>query len=110
VTVGDLVTFAQAVRAGQLLTLELTELFLTPQVLHHDGDGWAVWYGFGLEFVRNRGGVVRIYYKDGVNTGASGIARYYPDPQLDVVVLANSSVGPWMPSTQCITSSRQTIQ
>lgn len=60
-------------------------------MLHHEGDGWAVWYGFGLEFVRDRGGVVRNCYKDGINAGASGILRYYPDVQLDI--LSNSSVG-----------------
>lgn len=53
----------------------------------------AVWYGFGLEFVRDREGTVRNYYKDGLNAGASGILRYYPDDRLDVVVLANSAAG-----------------
>lgn len=108
VTAGDLASFAQAVRAGRLLSAEMTELFCTPQVLHHEvesvqrpgeagtcvGRGkWAVWYGYGLEFVRDEGGTVRNYYKDGMNAGASGIVRYYPDVQLDVVVLSNSSVG-----------------
>lgn len=107
-TAGDLVGFMQAVRAGRLLPAELTEAFLTPQVLHHEGEGmersgeagthdgrgaWSVWYGYGLEFVRDRGGTVRNYYKDGLNAGASGIVRYYPDPELDVVVLSNNSVG-----------------
>ncbi len=36
---------------------------------------------------------MRNCYKDGINAGASGILRYYPDVQLDVVVLSNSSVG-----------------
>jgi len=57
-TAGDLVSFAQAVRAGRLLSSELTEAFLTPQVLHHEVAGWSVWYGYGLEFVRDRDGGV----------------------------------------------------
>jgi len=93
VTAGDLVSFAQAVRAGRLLNPELTAAFLTPQVLHHEGDGFSVWYGYGSEFVRDRDGVVRNYYKDGVNAGASGISRYYPDVDLDVVILSNSERG-----------------
>ena len=90
------------------MSTELTEAFLTPQVLHHKGGGverpgesgtgvgsgeWAVWYGLGLEFVRDREGTVRNYYKDGLNAGASGIFRYYPDVRLDVVVLSNSADG-----------------
>ena len=59
VSADDLVRFAQAVRAGRLLSAELTEQFLTPQVLHHERDDWAVWYGFGLEFVIDRAGSVR---------------------------------------------------
>jgi CubicO group peptidase (beta-lactamase class C family) len=95
VTAADLVGFAQAVRAGRLLSAELTEQFLTPQVLHHERDDGAVWYGFGLEFVIDRAGAVRNTYKDGSNAGASGVVRYYPADDLDVVVLSNSERGAW---------------
>jgi CubicO group peptidase (beta-lactamase class C family) len=95
VTADDLVGFAQAVRAGRLLSAELTEQFRTPQVLHHERDDGAVWYGFGLEFVIDRAGMVRNTYKDGANAGASGVVRYYPADDLDVVVLANSERGAW---------------
>jgi hypothetical protein len=60
-------------------------------------DDWAVWYGFGLEFVMDNNGAVRNYYKDGANAGASGIVRYYPADRLDVVVLSNSADGAWPP-------------
>ena len=95
VTAENLVRFAQAVRAGRLLSAELTEQFLTPQVLHHERDDWAVWYGFGLEFVIDRAGSVRNTYKDGGNAGASGIVRYYPADDLDVVALSNAERGAW---------------
>jgi CubicO group peptidase (beta-lactamase class C family) len=95
VTADDLVGFAQAVRAGRLLSVELTEQFLTPQVLHHEREDWAVWYGFGLEFVMDRAGAVRNTYKDGGNAGVSGVVRYYPAQDLDVVVLSNSERGAW---------------
>jgi len=64
-------------------------------VRHHQREDWAVWYGFGLEFVTDRNGRVRNYYKDGGNPGASGILRYYPADQLDVAVLSNSERGAW---------------
>ena len=38
---------------------------------------------------------LRNSYKDGVNAGASGILRYYPADQLDVVVLSNAEEGAW---------------
>ena len=95
VTADDLVGFAQAVRAGRLLPAELTEQFLTPQVLHHEREDGAVWYGFGLEFVVDRAGAVRNTYKDGSNAGASGVVRYYPADDVDVVVLSNSERGAW---------------
>jgi CubicO group peptidase (beta-lactamase class C family) len=100
VTAGDLVSFAQALRAGRLLSAELTAQFLTPQVLHHERDDHAVWYGYGLEFVTDENGRVRNYYKDGINVGASGILRYYPADQLDVVVLSNSQDGAWAPTAE----------
>jgi len=97
VTATDLLRFAQAVRSGRLLSAELTEQFVSPQVLHHRRRDYGVWYGFGMEFVVGGDGRVRNSYKDGVNAGASGIVRYYPAGQLDVVVLSNSERGAWKP-------------
>jgi CubicO group peptidase (beta-lactamase class C family) len=97
VTDTDLVRFAQAVRAGRMLSAELTEQFLTPQVLHHQRADHAVWYGYGMEFVLDNNGRLRNSYKDGINAGASGVVRYYPADQLDVVVLSNAEEGAWAP-------------
>jgi CubicO group peptidase (beta-lactamase class C family) len=85
------------VRAGRMLSAELTEQFLSPQVLHHRRADYGVWYGYGMEFVVDGNGRIRNSYKDGVNAGASGILRYYPADQLDVVVLSNSEQGAWHP-------------
>jgi len=90
----DLVRFGPAVRAGRLLSAELTEQFLTPQVLHHQREDRAVWCGFGLEFVTDRNGRrVRNHHKDGGSPGVSGILRYCPAGQLDVAVLSNAGRG-----------------
>ena len=64
-------------------------------MLHHEREDWAVWYGFGLEFVIDRAGSVRNTYKDGANAGVSGVVRYYPADDLDVVVLSNAERGAW---------------
>jgi CubicO group peptidase (beta-lactamase class C family) len=98
VTAADLVAFSQALRAGRLLSPERTELFLTPQALHHERGDYRVWFGFGLVFViGNADGAVLNYYKEGINAGASAILRHYPGERLDVVVLSNSEDGAWEP-------------
>ena len=97
VTAADLVAFGQALRAGRLLSPERTELFLTPQALHHKRNDYEVWYGFGLVFVIGPGGFVRQYYKEGINAGASAILRHYPAERIDVAVLSNSENGAWEP-------------
>jgi CubicO group peptidase (beta-lactamase class C family) len=90
-TAGDLLVFLDALRSGALLSPALTEEFLLPQVEHDDDTS----YGFGLEFDFTEGGEVRSYYKDGINTGASGIVRHYVAENVDVVVLSNSEDGAW---------------
>jgi CubicO group peptidase (beta-lactamase class C family) len=95
-TAADLVTFLQAARAGQLLPDHLTEMFLTPQVLHHTEDGREVHYGFGMEFIVVDG-AVRSMYKDGENTGASAFVAYYPQPGLDVAIVSATQGGAWPP-------------
>ncbi|MCU1424431.1 MAG: penicillin-binding protein [Microbacteriaceae bacterium] len=89
-TAGDLVKFFAAVRAGKLLTKEYTEEFLLPQVELDEETS----YGFGLEF-DFEDGLVRSYFQEGINAGASGILRHYVRGGLDVVVLSNSEDGAW---------------
>ena len=94
----DLLAFSSALRAGRLLGPAMTAAFLSPQVVHHRrDDGSSVQYGYGLEFDVSTGGEVRSWSKEGINTGASGILRHYPDRGVDVVVLAGSEDGAWQP-------------
>lgn len=55
----DLFIFIDAVRGGQLLTPELTQAFLTPQVARDE----HVQYGYGLEFRRSA------FYKEAATPG-----------------------------------------
>lgn len=97
VSARDLTTFAEALRGGRLLSAELTQAFLTPQVLHHAAEEVSVHYGFGLEFEVLADGSIRSWSKDGVNTGASAILRHYPAQDVTVVVLSNAEDGAWSP-------------
>jgi CubicO group peptidase (beta-lactamase class C family) len=81
----DLLIFLDAVRAGQLLTPELTHEFLTPQVARDE----QVRFGFGLEFRRST------LYKEGSNAGASALLTRYGNADVDAVVLSNTDGAAW---------------
>ncbi len=97
-TASDLALFLDAVRRGELLSPSMTELFITPQVKHHDRPGSGpLLYGFGLEFDTRTDGSIRSYYKDGVNTGVSAMLRHYPDADVTLAITSNSEDGAWKP-------------
>jgi CubicO group peptidase (beta-lactamase class C family) len=102
VTAADLDRFLRSVQAGKLLSPELTQAFLTPQVHYKDKDGWAMKYGYGLWFYVEQGtdgdiDHVVCYQKEGINAGVSGMIRYFPDQDINVVVLSNMEDGAWSP-------------
>jgi len=99
-TAGDLVRFMHAVRGGELLSAERTELFLTPQVVHNEADGYTVTYGFGLVFEVLPDGRLRDFYKEGINVGASAIVEHYPAQDVTLALVANSENGIWGPLKQ----------
>jgi CubicO group peptidase (beta-lactamase class C family) len=84
-TADDLLRFLRGMRNGTLLSPQSTEAWFTPQVRHDD----EVQYGFGLEFGADS------YWKDGINSGTSGIVISYPRSGVDAVVLATSESGAW---------------
>jgi CubicO group peptidase (beta-lactamase class C family) len=97
VTAGDLDRFLRAVKAGDILSPELTEAFFTPQVPYREKDGWTMVYGHGLWFrVEPPGGVV-CCQKEGYNAGVSGMIRYFPARDISVVILSNMAGGAWKP-------------
>ena len=97
VTARDLERFWRAARTGRLFSARLTEQFLRPHVLHSTTDTRISRYGLGVEFVSDANDELMFLQKDGQNVGASGIVRYYPDPDLTVVLLSNTADGVWQP-------------
>ncbi len=96
-TAGDLDRFLRAVHAGKLLSPELTEAFLTPQVQDREMDGWTRRYGYGLWFYVDRSQQVVCYQKEGINAGVSGLIRHFPAQDINVVMLSNMERGVWEP-------------
>jgi CubicO group peptidase (beta-lactamase class C family) len=97
VTAGDLDRFIRQVKAGRLLSPALTEAFFRPQVLHSEGDGGQLWAGLGLWFRLDPDGQVVYAEKEGINAGVSGVVRYYPALDVNVVLLSNMEDGVWAP-------------
>jgi len=97
VTAGDLDRFLRAVQAGQLLSPELTEAFLTPQVKYREKDDWTMKYGYGLWFYVDKSNQVICYQKEGINAGISGLIRHFPANDINLVILSNMIDGAWDP-------------
>jgi CubicO group peptidase (beta-lactamase class C family) len=97
VTAADLDRFLRAVKNGKLLTHQLTEAFLTPQVHYKDTKDYEALYGFGLMFYINKAGEVVCFQKEGTNAGVSAIIRHFPAQDINVVLLSNMEEGVWDP-------------
>jgi CubicO group peptidase (beta-lactamase class C family) len=97
VTAVDLARFLRAMRAGRLLSPELTAAFLAPQVAWRVRDGWTQQFGLGPSF-RVEDGAVVFLEKEGINAGVSGLIRHYPARDLTVVILSNLEEGAWEPA------------
>ncbi len=97
VTAGDLDRFLRVVKAGSLLSPQLTAAFFTPQVLHHVQEEWKHIYGYGIEFGVDIAGHVIFAEKEGHNAGVSAVIRHYPEQDINVIILANIINGAWEP-------------
>ncbi len=95
-TVDDLVAFHNALRAGRLLGDELTQAMLAPHEDYRPLEVGRHRTGFGFEFCEVDGGL-RSYWKEGSNTGVSGILQHYPGPDVTVAVLCNLGDAAWGP-------------
>jgi CubicO group peptidase (beta-lactamase class C family) len=97
VTVEDLLRFHEAVTEGRLLGPALTAELLSPKEQHSTKDGRTHMMGFGFEFETDPDGLVRRYWKEGVNVGTSGILQHYPAQGLTVAILAVGEDAAWEP-------------
>ena len=97
VTAGDLDRFLREVKAGKLLSAEMTESFFTPHVFYRSAKEGTEKFGYGMWFLLDGAGQVVHCGKDGINAGASGMVRYYPKEDLNVVLLSNMEDGAWEP-------------
>jgi len=95
VTARDLDRFLRAIRSGKLLSQELTEALFTPHVDYKQKEGWTMKYGYCFWFYVESDGKVVCLQKEGVNAGVSGVMRYFPEQDINVVILSNMEEGVW---------------
>lgn len=86
-TAGDLVTWLQALHGGRVLSPESYREMTTPSRLN---DGTPIRYAMGLQVGRTIDGLSYIGH-GGAIPGFIGEATWYPDAQMAVVVLMNST-------------------
>lgn len=97
-TVADLTAFMDAARGGRLFSSAQVEEFFRPVVFHSRREDQIRRYGLGLEFVFDRDDRLLYFQKDGINVGTSGILRHYPEADITVALLSNTSTGVWEPA------------
>jgi CubicO group peptidase (beta-lactamase class C family) len=85
-TVPDLLSWTRALRSGLVVTAESYGTMTTSAQLN---DGSLIEYGFGLG-VSALGEHVRVVHTGGIN-GFSTVMAHYPDSDLDIVILSNTS-------------------
>ena len=97
VTARDLDRFLRAVQSGKLLSQELTKALFSPHVDYKEKDGWIMKYGYCFWFYVEPNGKIVCVQKEGINTGVSGAMRYFPEQDINVVILSNMEEGVWEP-------------
>jgi CubicO group peptidase (beta-lactamase class C family) len=89
-TAGDLVTWLQALHGGKVLSPESYADMTTQATL---ADGTPLHYGLGIKVGEDVSGLRRIGH-GGTAPGFRSDATWYPDAQMAVVVLINTSPAP----------------
>ncbi|MBN2556114.1 MAG: serine hydrolase [Anaerolineales bacterium] len=92
-TAMDLVWFSRALREGLLLSPGMTQAMLSPHVLAEEKPirGYTWKYGFANMFILDEGGQIVRWGHTGEEDGVSCRLYYYPERDLDVIILANQS-------------------
>jgi len=92
-TLDDLARFSLALRSGQLGAPELASAMLSPQVVEGDQDyrGYQWRYGIGCFVLLDQDGKIVRWGHTGEEEGVSCRLLYYPQQDVDVIILGNQS-------------------
>ena len=92
-TAADLVRFSQALRSERLLAADMTREMLSPKVLANEDQfrGYVWKYGYANYFILDQAEKVVRWGHTGEEDGVSCRLYYYPQQELDVIILGNQS-------------------
>ncbi len=92
-TAPDLVRFSRALREGHLLSAEMSQEMLTPKVLSSEEQfrGYIWKYGYANYFILDQDEKIVRWGHTGEEDGVSCRLYYYPQENLDVIILGNQS-------------------
>jgi CubicO group peptidase (beta-lactamase class C family) len=92
-TIHDLHRFSRALRVGGLLSARMTQEMLTPHVLADEEPfrGYIWKYGYANMFLLDEAERIVRWGHTGEEDGVSCRLYYYPEHDLDVIILANQS-------------------
>jgi CubicO group peptidase (beta-lactamase class C family) len=92
-TLDDLARFSRALRDEKLVSAELTHAMLSPQVIENEDGyrGYQWMYGFGCFILLDGAGNLVRWGLPGEEDGISCRLWYYPQQDVDVIVLGNQS-------------------
>lgn len=89
-TLDDLLKFSRALRTGKLCSRESAESMLTPKVIADENDPrWR--YGFGCFILMDEKEQILRWGHTGEEDGVSCRLLYYPQHDVDVIILGNQS-------------------
>ena len=78
----------RALREGKLLSEEMTKAILKPQVIDFEDEKHIWQYSYGIWFFSNKDRIIRMALI-GEDPGVSARAYYYPEQNVEVVILSN---------------------
>lgn len=92
-TAADLIRFSRALRSGSLLSAEMTREILSPKVISNEEKfrGYIWMYGYGNYFILDGEDQIVRWGHTGEEDGVSCRLYYYPQADLDVIILGNQS-------------------
>ena len=92
-TAADLARFSRALRKGDFLSTEMTREMLTPKVLANEEQfrGYIWKYGYANYFILDQHENIVRWGHTGEEDGVSCRLYYYPQEDLDVIILGNQS-------------------
>ncbi|MCH1625731.1 serine hydrolase domain-containing protein [Ferdinandcohnia quinoae] len=95
-TVTDLDLFLRSLKAGKLLSDELTNEIFTPKESYRIHEKVTEVMGYGFQFlIKNDTEEIKYIQKDGINPGVCSIMNYYPKTNTTIIILANQDTNVW---------------